>query len=253
MDMLTKLCRRLSRKPMNLIDLEEFAPAKFQGLFKTTTLRLITNWDFCDFGREEMFKATGINRKTPRLLTDMPPSCQPSFPFWFEIEDDQMENTDGSVSREPQAIWAPNPHTAYFLSTDTAGIIRCQSIKEEDKPALGFRISRLCGALFAMNEMPAAVTKSQTDNAAIPPALKTDNLTSGYALFSRVYLKREFSDAIRNAGDRNTLDISGRRYHFVRGHWMRPAGHDDRVWRKFHWRGDAELGVARKIFVGKNG
>lgn len=252
---ITKLSRILSGKTSGRIALPEFVPGKFYKLFDTQTLRLITNWDFCAFGRTELEKVTGWSRKESRPMADYPPSCTPTVPFWFELEDDKIANGDGTISREPQALWMTKSYPdgtseGFLLSYDAGGWLRCIPLAKEDQGVVAFRISRLMGALFVMNEMPTVVSREIRDNVEIPSILR-DSHSSAFSLFSRRYLRREFSDVLGAAyAAQKTLDISGRRFHYVRGHWMLPHGKSERVWRKFHWRGDPSVGISRGIYVG---
>lgn len=258
--LLTELTQILSGKRSGKIALPEFIPSKFEGLYSPKTLRLLTSWEFCEFGRLEAEKALNWPRDKFMPMSELPPSVIPPSTFWFELKDSPFREEGGELEGDQQAIWVKKISSqiitrdglsgqaaeAYFIERDAGGYLRCLTLGERSQGVFSFRLSRLSGALFALNEMPSVVSHTKRDNVLIPTICRPDEPNSAYALFSHIYLKREFSDEI----SKNTsghVNINGVRFHFVRGHWMKLPNKEKRVWRKFHWRGNADLGTVRKV------
>lgn len=257
---LTQLCRTLSGKPTTQVVASEFTSTLFPDLLKPQTLRLVTTLDFCHWGREMFCASTKLSREEePRVyLEDLPPSCQEALSktFWFEMID--VKFVEEANKNGAAFFFNPFHQICRHISYDKYGRLRSDKIKLDDpasRPQIDWFMEEFWGALFALYEMPSVCMYRSDTPLKVPPFLKTEQSSKEKSLFSTVYLAKKFSDAIsegtkRPTKERQTLDISGRRYHWVLPHYYHYANRTKRTWKKLYWRGDIELGVVRKIYKG---
>lgn len=261
---LTQLVKKLAGKPVTNIEASDFTSELFPHIVKPQTLRLITTLEFARFGNN-IFKAA-MGEKGITSLEDFPPSCQAVLtqPFWFELIDGQAvkeaDLNNASEYKKGIAISSSSPGSApRIVAYNKNGILRSRFIDREEPK--GERIIQdllrlMVGAAFVMYEMPSVFIERSETFLKVPPFLKTEQLTKEKPLFSTVYLNKKFSDSMEESikdGDRRsqkTLDISGRRYHYVLPHYYHYADGAKKTWKKLHWRGDIDLGVVRKIYKG---
>lgn len=263
--LLTQLVRALSGKPTTEFDPSGVSWDLFPDLLKTTTLRLIATEDFCEFGSKELARSVGIFteedvKNKPFDDTLVPPYCRTrtliNQTFWFELAEIHEGKSAAFFHNEIHNIWRIvyiNPEGRLTSSNFMIENSKAKfSFTQHSLDGAAFLVSHLRGALYILNDMSVDCTIRSDTTLKIPPFLKTEHSSTEKPFFSTVYLNRKIAEevSVQTAKERQTLDISGRRHHEVKEHKMWVAGRTRQVTRKAHSRGDASLGVVRKVYKG---
>lgn len=219
----------------------------FSKLFSTTTVRVVTTQKFLNFAGEFYDQSAPTPEEANPILQRVAAAS-----WWLEVEGE-----DDAGKSQTIAIWSRSVSerqanmffvtireedgalVVHPLTTDTpmkhVNVISHQSAK------------MMLDFLYALENMPERSVEEKQERLGVPKFLR-DSLPN-QVFFSSLYLRGHQQTA---EGEHSVMDISGRRWHFVRAHWMTPHGKDEKVRRRAHWRGDPTLGVVRKIYVGKS-
>jgi hypothetical protein len=263
MRLLTKLVRRL--KDAYVLSLNAGGePEKisdiFPGLLDLQTPRFVVDTKFLDFASEIFMaqyssKLHTISDEQVKYIDDEDfkqietdeakyiddndiPECYKIWEtkhFWLEVTDEQMA-CYGQPGKPLLVIMLDKNNNIMFSDTSTGKQNRFQYYTDRLK---GF----IACLTYAMENIPETFIERK-DQRIGPVSVKSG--VREKPMFTTVSLRGHQTS---KSNEHSMSDRSGCRFHFVRGHWMLPFGKTEKVWRKHHWRGDATLGISRKVYV----